>query len=150
MGKYIVGTGGTFDHLHEGHLKLLEVAFNVGKKVIIGLTTDVLLQQKKFKEFIEPYEIRESGLKDYASSIGREEDLVIIPLHDPFGPAITEPNINIHISSEETFEVAREINDIRRENNLQPMILLMIPMEITDDGSRYSSTKIREKMKNNK
>ena len=149
MGKYLVGTGGTFDHLHEGHLKLLEVAFNVGKKVMIGLTTDELLHQKKFKEFIETYEIRESGLRKYASSIGREGDLVIIPLHDPFGPAITEPGIDIHISSEETFDVARKINDIRREKNLKPMMLLMIPMEMSDDGSRYSSTKIREKMKNN-
>ena len=43
----IVATGGTFDYIHIGHLKLLSVAFDKGKHVIIGLTSDDFV--KKFK-----------------------------------------------------------------------------------------------------
>ena len=46
----LVGIGGTFDHLHEGHKLLVETALKISKKLMIGLTTDRLLGNKKFKE----------------------------------------------------------------------------------------------------
>ena len=36
----LVATGGTFDIIHQGHLALLKTAFDVSKRVIIGLTSD--------------------------------------------------------------------------------------------------------------
>jgi len=36
----LVTVGGTFDALHKGHWFLLEEAFKVAEKVLIGLTTD--------------------------------------------------------------------------------------------------------------
>jgi len=39
----IVATGGTFDEIHVGHLGLLSKAFEVGKKVIIGVSSDIPL-----------------------------------------------------------------------------------------------------------
>ena len=36
----VVTVGGTFDVLHKGHWFLLEEAFNVAERVLIGLTTD--------------------------------------------------------------------------------------------------------------
>ena len=35
-----VATGGTFDHIHAGHRRLLEKSFEVGEEVVIGLTSD--------------------------------------------------------------------------------------------------------------
>ena len=36
-----IGLGGTFDHLHGGHRKLLETAAKLGNHIIIALTTEV-------------------------------------------------------------------------------------------------------------
>ena len=51
-GFNLVGLGGTFDFIHEGHQLLLQTAFQVGKKVVIGLSTDELLANKEYKEQI--------------------------------------------------------------------------------------------------
>ncbi len=143
MGKHTVGLGGTFDHLHAGHEKLLQVAFDFGAKVVIGLASDALLKNKKFKENLQTFEERKQGLIAFAKKIGRAKDLTIIELTDPLGPAITSPDLDVHISSEETTNVAQQINDERRKRGLQPLIMVIIPMVLKADGVRYSSTEIR-------
>ena len=41
MNKFtLVATGGTFDIIHSGHVKLLSNSFQISDKVIIGLTSD--------------------------------------------------------------------------------------------------------------
>ena len=149
MANWTVGLGGTFDHLHAGHHQLLQVAFDIGAKVVIGLASDTLLDHKRFKELLQSYEEREQKLVEFARNIGREGDLTIIKLEDKWGPAITDPDIDAHVSSEETFPVAQEINDLRRQNGLKPLIMVMIPMVLKADNVRYSSTGIREQLAGN-
>ena len=43
----VVATGGTFDEIHDGHLALISKAFEVGKKVIIGVTSDEFAAKTK-------------------------------------------------------------------------------------------------------
>lgn len=144
--SYIIGLGGTFDHLHEGHRRLLEVAFSIGEKIIIGLAKGELLSGKKFRNVLQSFETRKETLVKYATSRGRENDMEIVPLTDPFGPAITSPQINMHVSSEETIDMARKINIERKKRGLEPLILVVVPMVLDNSGSRFRSTTIREQI----
>ncbi|MHA1681663.1 MAG: pantetheine-phosphate adenylyltransferase [Promethearchaeota archaeon] len=146
---FIVGLGGTFDHLHAGHERLLDVAFRMGAKVIIGLSTDNLLGGKENVDLIQPFSVRKAGLLAFASSLGRARDVEVIPLDDQFGPAITSEELEVHVSSEETMDVALKMNQIRLRNGLEPLILVVIPLVIDKDGTRFSSTKIRKKIHDN-
>ena len=42
-----VATGGTFDIMHRGHYTILLKAFDVGKQVIIGISSDEYATIKK-------------------------------------------------------------------------------------------------------
>ncbi|MHA1746172.1 MAG: pantetheine-phosphate adenylyltransferase [Promethearchaeota archaeon] len=146
LGGYdLVGTGGTFDFIHEGHQLLMQTAFQVGKKVVIGLSTDELLANKKYKEQIKPYSIRLSQLEDYIehSLMIPKSDYAIIPLKDPFGPAITNKNLQAHISSMETYQGALRINQKRIENGLKPLILIIIPLVRNAKNEKISSSTLR-------
>ena len=50
----LVAMGGTFDAIHNGHMALLNKAFSISSKVIIGLTSDQLAT-KKGKNLVNDY-----------------------------------------------------------------------------------------------
>ncbi len=63
----LVATGGTFDRFHKGHAALLDKAFSVGEKVIIGVTSDWMVRRKPriLKETVLPYQKRVADLKKH-------------------------------------------------------------------------------------
>jgi len=60
--KIVVATGGGFDPLHIGHLKLLREARELGDKLQVWLTSDEWLIRKK-GYFLLPYEHRKAVLE---------------------------------------------------------------------------------------
>ena len=48
--------GGTFDHFHKGHEALLTKAFEVGKKITIGIATEEIYKDKFLSETVESFE----------------------------------------------------------------------------------------------
>jgi pantetheine-phosphate adenylyltransferase len=144
----LVGLGGCFDRIHEGHFRLLETAFKLGEHVAIGLSTENLLKDKAFREKIQPYSVRKKQLTEYIKSTLQisPDRFSIIQLTDPFGPAITEPNLEAHVSSVETHFGALKINEYRVKNGLKPLVLVIIPMVNDASGNKISSSTIREKI----
>ncbi|MFX1294006.1 MAG: phosphopantetheine adenylyltransferase [Promethearchaeota archaeon] len=140
----IVGVAGTFGPLHKGHYLLLEKAFEVGKKVLIALTTESMLQNKQAKEKISPYSIRKQQLEDYLNTQGHKGHYEIIPLEDTFGVAITLAEQEGIVTSEETVKQAEKINEIRKERKLNPLKIFVIKMVNAYNGIPISSTRIRK------
>jgi len=138
--------GGTFDHLHDGHKFLIKTALLFSKKIVIGLATENLLKKKKNAEKIENYKLREQNLKTFIDSIGYLNRVEIIPLNDPYGPPVHEPEYEGIIASQETYKNALKINEIRESKSFTPLIIIVIPMIKDRNENILSSTAIRERL----
>jgi pantetheine-phosphate adenylyltransferase len=138
-----VGIGGTFDHLHDGHKSLIMIALSFSKHVVIGLTSDKLLIKKKFHSKIQPYDKRFESLKSYILEISDFSKVEIIKLEDPYGPPINDEDYEGIIVSQETYEGALKINQIREKNGFKPLIIIVIPLIRDSKKNKISSTSIR-------
>ncbi len=130
--------GGTFDIIHEGHILLLRKAFEIGKKVYIGLSTDELV--KKLGKEAKPYEERKKKLEDFLIRMGW--NAIIEPLNDVYGTAIKE-DFDAIIVSPETERRAIEINEIRRRSGLKELKIIKIPYLFANDGIAVSTSRIK-------
>ncbi|KAI9762792.1 MAG: hypothetical protein M4579_000144 [Chaenotheca gracillima] len=150
-----VAVGGTFDHLHIGHKLLLTMtAFLVqpstrldpkDRHLIVGITKDELLKNKKYAEFLSSWQDRQEDVADFLNTIvdfrpandGQSEakaafkttpsaaglhahlfpDLWIdyVELSDPFGPTVTDESISALIISGETRSGGQAVNTKRNE-----------------------------------
>jgi len=138
--------GGSFDHLHEGHKYLIKIALSLSRQVIIGLTTQILLKNKKFPSKIETYKTREENLKGFIKKIADISRVEIIPLEDQYGPPIHDPDYECIIVSQETYKTALKINEIRESKGFNPLIIIVIPIIKDQKNLKISSTAIREQL----
>ena len=139
----LVSVGGTFDALHKGHLFLLEEAFKVSDRVVIGLTTDGFAKELHKPHHIDCYEKRHEDLKRFLMERDLLNRVEIMPLDDPYGPTIESDDIEGIVVSEETEPRAEEINRMRAEKGKRPLLIFCIKMVLAEDGKPISSTRIR-------
>ena len=143
MSKFsLVAMGGTFDIVHRGHLTLLSNAFTISDKVIIGLTSDEFAA-KKGKIPNNKYDKR---LENLTTSISKEFPNVsfqISKLDDDFGPAVLEKEVEALVVSDETSNQGNVLNKLRSEKNLPPAQIITVPMFLAKDGTRVSTTRIK-------
>ena len=142
----LIGMGGTFDHLHDGHKYLIETALSISHQVVIGLTSQKMLKRKKYVLKIEDYETRKKNLENFISSITELDRVKIVELNDPYGPPIKEPEYEGLIASQETYSNALKLNEVREVNGFKPLIIIVIPMIMGENNQRLSSAAIREKL----
>jgi len=139
----VVAMGGTFDVLHRGHRKLLRQAFNVGRKVMIGVTTDEFARTLHKPHKFDEYSKRTKDLERLLSRWGVLSRATIVPLYDKFGPSIRDPHIDAIVVSRRTMGTANEINARRKANGLKPIAVDPIDLILADDRRPISSTRIR-------
>ncbi|MBC7113358.1 MAG: pantetheine-phosphate adenylyltransferase [Candidatus Methanomethyliales bacterium] len=140
----IVAVGGTFDHFHIGHERLISKAFEMGEFVIIGVTSDEFLR-RICKQHDQEFGERVSRLIEFLKSRGFLERSRIVKLDDPFGPTIYEPSIEGIVVTEETAPRAEEANRIRKERGMGRMEIYVVEYVKSLDGLPVSSTRIRNK-----
>tara|TARA_B100001250_G_scaffold162428_1_gene139592 strand:+ start:644 stop:1108 length:465 start_codon:yes stop_codon:yes gene_type:complete len=134
--------GGTFDYIHLGHKSLLEIAFSTSNQVIIGLTSDQRANLGRVNEVLHTYEERYTNLDVFLTKTFSEK-YTIVKLNDVWGPGIFDKDLEAIVVSEETKDVAIELNKNRKLKNLGELEVITVPLILAQDGKKISSTRIR-------
>ena len=138
----LVAMGGTFDIIHKGHLTLLAKAFSISSNVIIGLTSDELAE-KRGKKTLNDYKKRFETLMNIIKTNFPNHLFQISKLDNDFGPAVLEENVQALVVSDETGNQGEILNQLRKEKNLTPVKIVIVPMVLAHDGNRISTTRIK-------
>jgi cytidyltransferase-like protein len=138
----VVATGGTFDHIHAGHRRLLEKSFEAGERVIIGLTSDEFVAKVGKKPDLG-YDAREAQLRDYIEKSFPGRRYTISKLYDYFGPGIAEADVQALVASPETAQRLSLANNLRAGRGFPPLTLVTVDWIAGEDGRPISSTRIR-------
>jgi len=149
-GFKLVGIGGTFDRLHLGHERMLNIAFKVGQHVKIGLVVPEALGTKEYLASILPYETRKATLLRFLESNGYSKRAEIVKIDDALGNSKGKGGADkdrqleaIVVSAEQKVsENAFKINELRAKNNLRPICIIGVPL-VEVGGKKISSTLIR-------
>ncbi|MBS7622883.1 pantetheine-phosphate adenylyltransferase [Candidatus Bathyarchaeota archaeon] len=139
----VVLLGGTFDQLHKGHRKIISSALQVGDKIVIGLVTDKFAAKRGKHHEVSSYESRRMGLESFLSAKGELDRVEIVPLEDPYGPAVSEAQINAIVVSRETLDTALRINRIRISRGLAPIQVYVVDLVLAENGKPVSTSRIR-------
>jgi cytidyltransferase-like protein len=140
-----VAVGGTFDELHKGHRILLIKAFEVGEKVLVGLSSDEFAKKltRQKSHVIACYEKRLAELKEFLRQNDFLERAEIIPLDDAYGITLSKDVLDALVVSRETEYMAQEINKKREKKGLNPLKIIVIEMVPAENCVPISTTRIR-------
>ena len=138
----VVATGGTFDEIHTGHIALVSKAFQVGKKLIIGVSSDEFAK-KRGKRLNHKFDERVENLKKMIKKEFRNANYEIAKLDGDFGPAVTTDEVGALVASSETRIKGKLLNRMRAKKGLKPVEVIAVEMVRAEDGSPISSTRIR-------
>jgi len=144
MKKYKkVAVGGTFDKLHRGHKALLSEAFEIGEKVVIGLSSDEFASKMGKPHVTASYTERLKELETFLGKNGLAERAEIVSLNDPYGPTLSGDGLNALVVSQETESIADKINKIRVEAGFPQLKIVAISMVPAENCNPISTTRIR-------
>lgn len=137
-----VATGGTFDRLHRGHEALLSKGFEVGEKVVIGVTSDDFARREG-KRPEQSYSERVKRLRKYLDRAYPGRVYAIVMLDDYFGPGIASEQVEAIVVSAETAKRVGIANELRAAKGFPPLKVVTVDLVSADDGKPISSTRIR-------
>lgn len=164
--------GGTFDYLHPGHKLLLTAGallLDVPTPMsgppceyVIGITGDELLKNKKFAEYVQPWDERARSVLNFLASIldlsrdgweekigpeieekdgdfqaaFRNESIIVqcVRIHNAFGPTIERDDITSLVVSAETRSGGRAVNDKRAALGWLPLETFEVDVLSADEA----------------
>ncbi len=130
--------GGTFDHLHLGHKKLIEECLRQGNRVTVGITTGAMIRHKAYSFSLESYRKRVKNVSQFNPSLS------LYKLSDIYGPTLTDVSIDAICVTEETLPGAKMINKKRNQIGMRPLSILLVPFVYDENNEKISSERIRQ------
>ncbi|MGD6806986.1 MAG: phosphopantetheine adenylyltransferase [Candidatus Bathyarchaeia archaeon] len=137
-----VAVGGTFDQLHRGHKALISKAFEVGEKVVIGLSSDEFVARMGKPHKTATYTIRRRELVKFLRAEGFEERALIVPLKDPLGLMMSK-DYDALVVSQDTAKIGSDINQKRLQAGVAPLQIITVTLVPAENCSPISTTRIR-------
>ncbi len=138
----LVAMGGTFDVIHKGHITLLSAAFSISSKVIIGLTSEDWAS-KNGKDLLNNFDKRLEKLVKTIEKNFPNTSFEISKLDNDFGPAVLEKKVQALVVSDETSNQGEVLNKLRKQKNLPPVDVVVVPMVLAKDGNKISTSRIK-------
>ncbi len=143
-----MAAGGTFDLLHRGHRNFLKDILEKTDGLVLGLTSDLYVEENKPDQGIAAYSQREKALNDFFKEIGVLERVQIIPIDDVYGPTITTEfdfdSLAVTSESEKNGEL---INKKRHELGLPFLKIEVFPVtHISSGQEKLSSSFLRNRI----
>ncbi|GAA6041335.1 hypothetical protein JCM8097_007668 [Rhodosporidiobolus ruineniae] len=137
----VAALGGTFDHLHAGHKILLSMACAITqRKLIVGVSDDVLLKNKKYPHLLESLQHRIRTVERFIELVRPSIKHDVVPLQDVYGPTSHDPEIEALVVSDETRAGGDTINDLRLSKSLNPLRIHVINL-VADDAALHDAAK---------
>lgn len=139
-----VAVGGTFDNFHKGHKTLILKAFEIGDKVLIGLSSDKLVEKLEKPHPTASYKLRLTQLERFLQRQNLLEKSSIIPLNNIYGITLSEDSLDAIIVSKETEATAIKINEERKKLGLSKVHVEVVAMVTSENNIPISTTRIHE------
>lgn len=138
--------GGTFDRLHDGHRRLLKAAAELARvRVVVGVCTGPMLENKELAHLIEPVEKRIEAIENYIKSIKPGLLIQAEPIIDPYGPSIVDEDLEAIVVSKETLAGGLSVNKRREERGLSQLKVEVVDLVFeAGNGEKLSSTALRQ------
>lgn len=138
MKKYnLVAVGGTFDRLHKGHVSLLRKTFSIGTQVIIGITSDEMIQDKPLSSALLPFQKRRAELVSFLRKENVDSSVTVVKLLDPYGSLKTNTSIEALVVGPRYTK--RVVEDVGESMHIVPCDPVL-----AEDGLLLSSSRIRK------
>ncbi|OBT63108.1 hypothetical protein VE03_07447 [Pseudogymnoascus sp. 23342-1-I1] len=154
----VVAVGGTFDHLHAGHKLLLTCTVlmlqppRLGtpqpRRLIIGITGDELLKNKKYAEQLESWKRREEGVINFLVPLlsftapGSAEDIKRTPFDEP---VVNGRGVSTHLKAADLTIECVEIQDPFGPTITDEAVSALVVSGETRDGGAAVNTRREEK-----
>ena len=141
-----IAVGGTFEPLHDGHKRLLRKAYelcadgNDDGEIVIGITSDRMAEATKTR-LVLPYKVRAANIAQY---MYREYQVRVrtVELDNRYGVTLDE-DVDYIVISPETYDVAVEINKLRKERGKKPIEIVKVEHTKAEDGKPIASRRIK-------
>jgi len=129
-----VVVAGTFNCIHDGHRRLLSIAFNSGEQVFVGLTSDEFA--RRLKGECLPFAKRKKALARELAKFGKNWE--IVEIEDEIGFTDEVEELDAIVASEETGKNAELVNKVRASNGMKPLEVIVIPLVKDGAGRKLS------------